>query len=175
MDDTKQEDEIPQDLGADEWRARMAIYADVLLKVPTTRKLEPEEIDLFISTSTALAKMFQVMDEKLRSGYLPPRAWMKDQPEPGQLPSSDLHRTLKAESELIVLKMVERLEKRVAPKDSLTAKTLMQQLGKLLSTLALFTSESVRLACLNNLKPEAQNTAPHLALVHDADPTKENN
>lgn len=175
MDDTKKEEEIPQELGADGWRQRMQFVATELLKAPRDRPLTEEEHVLFGRAALALAEMFLVMDEKLSTGYMPPRAWMKDQPEPGQLPTSDLHRTLKAESELIVLKMVERLEKRVAPKDSPAARTLMQQLGKLLSTLALFTSESVRLACLNNIKPEAQNNAPHLALVHDADPIKENN
>lgn len=168
--------EVPEELGADGWRERMLFVSTELMRAPrpSIRRMSDEEQDLFIKAALALAEMFVVMDEKLSHGYMPPRAWAKDVPLPGELPSSDLHRTLKSETELIVLKMIERIEKRVTPKDKINGGALLELLGKLLSTLALFTSESVRLACLNNIKPEPKHEGPHLALVHDANPKEQN-
>lgn len=158
-----------EELNADGWRERMIMLAQVVAGKPKRVILEGEAYEIFVKASTALATMYLIMDEKLVAGYVPPNAWRREGVESGNVPSSDLHRTLKEESELIVQTMLERIERRVLPKDQLCAKTLMEQLGKLLSTLALFTSESVRIACLNNLRPETENTKPHLALVHDAD------
>lgn len=160
------------ELGADDWLARMRNVADVIAKMPTGRTLQGEEVDLFISSARRLAEMFLVLDEKLCSGFMPPRAWSKEVPEPGQLPTSELHRNLKAEPEVIVQKILMLIEQKILPFHKTEAPKLMTLVGKLLSTLALFTSESVRLACLANIKPEPENNAPHLALVHDADPTE---
>lgn len=167
QDEVKEAPESLQEVGADGWRERMLFVATELLKTPD-RALTTEEADEMRKATMALAEMVVVMDEKLCQGYVPPRAWMRDVPLPGQLPSSDLHKNLKAEADVITQKMLEICEQHVAPHSSKSAKRLLELLTKLLQTLALFTSESVRLACMNNLKPEEETTKPHLALVHDA-------
>jgi hypothetical protein len=162
------EETTEQELGADQWRDRMLFISTELLKAPRDRPLTEEEHVEIGRAALALAEMFVTLDEKLVGGFVPPRAWMRDVPEPGQLPTSELHRNLKTESEVIVQKLLMAIEKKVLPFDKKTAPLMMELLGKLLSTLALFTSESVRLACLNNVKAETQENAPRLALVHDA-------
>lgn len=163
------------ELGADGWRDRMLFVSTEIMKAPRDRPLtEAEHVEMG-RACLALAEMFVVMDQKLCEGYMPPRSWQKDLARLHELPSSDMHRNLRAESEVIVQKMLQRIEKRVHGKDPQAAQFLMEQLGKLLSTLALFTSESVRLACINNVQPVQQaEDKPRLHLVHDAGPKEEN-
>lgn len=168
-----EQEEKDQEIGADGWRDRMLFVSTELLKTPV-RDLTAEELPLFRKAAMALAEMFVTLDEKLVTGYVPPRAWLRDVPEPGKLPSSDLHRNLQAESEVIVQKLLMIIEKHVGTKNPQTAKNLMEGLGRLMGVLAMFTSESVRLACLNNLKPEPEPANTRLSLVHDADTKEEN-
>lgn len=166
---TKDEPKL-EEIDAEGFRQRMLFIATELLKKPRDRELTADEGLLFVKGAMALAEMFVGMDEKLCQGFVPPRSWTREVPEPGKLPTSDLHQTLKMQSEVIVQKMLERIEKRIGTKDPVCAKALMESLGKLLATLALFTSESVRLACLNNIKPvEAGEGKPRLALVKDGE------
>lgn len=162
-----------QELNADQWRERLLYIATDLLKSPTDRPLTEEEAPLFCKAALTLAEMIVILDEKLCQGFVPPRAWFKEVAEPGQLPSSPLHNNLKSEAESITMKLMQVIENHVKPTSNKTALKLMEGLGKLLSVLSLFTAESVRIACINNIKPEAE-PSPRLSLVVDADPTKEN-
>ncbi len=172
--DVLQEQAEHIELGADQWLERMRLVSAELMKTPRSRPLSETEHVLFGRAALSFIEMFLVLDNKLSTGHMPPRAWAKELAEPGQLPSSDLHRNLKAETEVIVQKLLEAVEKRIIPRDKMTGKLMLEGITRLLSTLALFTSESVRLACLNNIKPEDAPTTPHLALVADNDPVKDN-
>jgi hypothetical protein len=149
-------------LDADGWLAYLLGLAKALAATPRDRELSKEEFNELLVAAINLGNAVLTLDLNLRNGFVPPRAWTKAAHLPGEVPTSELHATLKQESDALVQQILEILGKHTTPK---TGIRVTQLFSKLLQVLALFTSESVRLAVLNNVKPEPAPGKPALTII----------